>query len=89
MQSGCLKHFQYRVGVVSPTGGLGKRRPVLQVERNRFVDNLAQFGEYGLFIIAMTPAVEQSRTTADKTLVFVRPFNNLYVSIARAYCWGS
>ena len=34
------------------------RRPVLQVESNRFVDNLAQFGEYGLFIIAMTPTVE-------------------------------
>ena len=41
----------------------------MQVKRNHFIDNLAQLGEYGLFIIAMTPAVEQSRTTADKTLV--------------------
>ena len=89
MQSGFLKHFQNRVGIIFPTGGFRKRRPVLQVESNRFVDNLAQFGEYGSFIIAMTSTVEQSRATADKALVLVRPFNNLYVLIARAHCWAS
>ena len=72
-----------------PTGGLGKRHPVLHVKRNHFIDNLAQLGKYGLLIIAMTPAVEQSRTTADKTLVFVRPFDNLYVLTACIHCWAS
>ena len=51
LKSGWLKHPQNRVGIIFPTGGFRKRRPVLQVERNRFVDNLAQFGEYGSFII--------------------------------------
>ena len=58
LKSGWLKHLQNRVGIVFPAGWYRQRRPVLQVERNRFVDNLAQFGEYGSFIIAMTPTVE-------------------------------
>ena len=88
-KSGRLKHLQDRVGIVSSTGGLGKRRPVLLVERNRFVDDLAQLGKYRLFIMAVAPTVQQSGTTADKALVFVRPFNNLYVPATWVHCWAS
>ena len=41
MQSGFLKHFQNRVGIIFPTGGFRKRPPVLQVESNRFVRRAA------------------------------------------------
>ena len=88
-KSGRLKHLQDRVGIISSTGGLGKRRPVLLVERNRFVDDLAQLGKYRLFVMAVAPTVQQSGTTADKALVFVRPFNNLYVLAPWVHCWAA
>ena len=37
----------------------------------------------------LPPAQAAARATADKALVLVRPFNNLYVLIARAHCWAS
>ena len=61
----------------------------LACRENCLVDDLAQFSEHGLLIIAMTPTVEQSRATADKTLVFVRPLNNLHVLITCAHCGAS
>ena len=48
-------------------------------ERNRLFDDLAQFGKYGLLVIAVASTVEQAGTTADKAPVFVRPLDNLQV----------
>ena len=89
VNSGCLKHLQNRVGVVLPAGRLRKPRPILQVQSNRFVDNLAQFGEYGSFVITMTPTEKQSRTASDKTLVFVGPLDNLHVPSTCLHRWAS
>lgn len=58
-----------------------QRLAAVLVQGNRFIDKLTKLGENLLFVIAMTAAIKKPGTTADKTLVFVRPFHNFYVMI--------
>ncbi len=51
----------------------------LLVELNSLFDDLTKLGEYSFSVITMTTAEEQARSTADKAVVFVRPFNNFHV----------
>ena len=49
----------------------GKSLSILAIERNGFLYGVAQLLKDSLFISAVAPAINQTRTTADKTLVFL------------------
>ena len=50
---------------------------------------MAEFIEDLLLIVSMATTINQSRRTTHITLIFFRPFNNLYVFRAIFHCFDS
>jgi hypothetical protein len=56
-----------------------KRLAIRAIERDRFVDNVANFIEYGAFVVAVTASEQKARRAPDIGLVFFRSFNDFDV----------
>ena len=59
-----------------------QRAAAFAVPENHVVDQFAKVGEDRLRVVAVAAAPHQVRTSADKALVFVRPFDDLRISRA-------
>ena len=74
-----LRHAGHALQLSSVVG-VGQRPAFSLVQFHRFFDQLAQFRKHGLLVVAVTAAVEQPRTTADKALILIRPFDDFGVT---------
>ena len=68
------------LGVVLAGGWSGQRPTILRVLLDGLLDQPAEFGKDGLFIVAVAPTVEQARAAANEALVFFGPLNDLDVA---------
>jgi len=59
-----------QVGVVLSSRWRWERPAFLLVKLDRLFDAVTQFGEYTLLIVPVTTPVEETRTTANKALIF-------------------
>lgn len=50
------------------------------IQLDRFFDDLAEFSKDLFFIVPVASTVKKARATSDEALIFLGPFNDLYVS---------
>lgn len=77
-----LGSAQHLGGIITAADGGRERPAILLVESHGFFDGGAQLLEDGQLVVPMTTAVEQTRATADKALVFLGPLDDLDVTYA-------
>src|SRR3990172_10744790 len=80
--SGQLGDREHLVGIVFPTGGRWQGLPFLLIQGQHLLHHLANLRKHFFLVVAVAATVEQSWTTAHKTLIFFRPFHYLDVTSA-------
>ena len=52
------------------------------MEFDHFIDELAEFREHLLLVIAVTASIKQPWTASDKATILCRPFHNFRIVLA-------
>lgn len=77
------------IGKIAPGRCRWQRLAIRLIERNSLVNDLAQFIENRALVAAVTAAKQEAWGTADVGLIFLGPFDNLYVAVTLLQAFDS